>query len=304
MTTLFDHPVEILTPCFCAGADQAVAEIRAPSIRGELRWWFRALGGSRDLEKNVFGGIAHDKTDHGVASAVVVRVADFVRGPAIDLPSMKINQPLSYLLYFANASGKQGKQQYGPRFSASGMAPPGSTFRLILALRRSLDDTCLSLLQKAILAFTELGALGYRSARACGAISCPSTSASGYDDFRQRVRELGIHCAWIVDDSGKPVRYSGWREAMIDEEKLLRIFRERYPAGKGGDHPSPLGVSNGNRAGKDIDRQKSALRLRPAKIGGALHALAYYCNAGLHPKMGTLDSLICDMDSGRRLADL
>ncbi len=51
------YNIELLTPCFCAGADQTKAEIRAPSIRGQLRWWFRALGGTPQGEKEVFGGV-------------------------------------------------------------------------------------------------------------------------------------------------------------------------------------------------------------------------------------------------------
>lgn len=57
------YTLEFLMPCFCAGADQARAEIRAPAIRGQLRWWFRALGGSAADERTVFGGVA------GTASA-------------------------------------------------------------------------------------------------------------------------------------------------------------------------------------------------------------------------------------------
>jgi CRISPR type III-B/RAMP module RAMP protein Cmr1 len=57
--------LRLLTPCFAAGArpDQQ-AEIRATAIRGQLRWWFRALGGFASLrnlplasqETLVFGG--------------------------------------------------------------------------------------------------------------------------------------------------------------------------------------------------------------------------------------------------------
>ena len=38
--------VEFVTPCFLAGAEEK-AEWRAASIRGQLRWWFRAVGGGR-----------------------------------------------------------------------------------------------------------------------------------------------------------------------------------------------------------------------------------------------------------------
>ncbi len=56
--------LEAVTPIFMRGADQAKAEIRAASIKGLMRWWFRALAGSyfgndivglRKAEEYVFG---------------------------------------------------------------------------------------------------------------------------------------------------------------------------------------------------------------------------------------------------------
>ncbi|MBI2924889.1 MAG: type III-B CRISPR module RAMP protein Cmr1, partial [Verrucomicrobia bacterium] len=42
--------LELITPCFCGGATpDKQAEIRAPSIRGQLRWWLRTLGGFQSL---------------------------------------------------------------------------------------------------------------------------------------------------------------------------------------------------------------------------------------------------------------
>lgn len=38
--------LETVTPCFLSGADQKIAEWRAASIRGQLRWWFRAVAGA------------------------------------------------------------------------------------------------------------------------------------------------------------------------------------------------------------------------------------------------------------------
>lgn len=42
--------VEIVTPCFLRGSETGGAEWRGPSIRGQLRWWFRALAGGRLLD--------------------------------------------------------------------------------------------------------------------------------------------------------------------------------------------------------------------------------------------------------------
>src|SRR5712692_3661971 len=69
-----------LTPLFLAGADQTAAELRAPSFRGLMRYWQRALVGGlvgttpqgletvKKTETTVFGA-----TDTG--SAVQIRVS-------------------------------------------------------------------------------------------------------------------------------------------------------------------------------------------------------------------------------------
>lgn len=70
---------EVTTPMFLAGADQQVPELRAPSIRGLLHWWFRAVAGGycsnhingRSHEQRLFGGAGNAS---GAASAVNVRV--------------------------------------------------------------------------------------------------------------------------------------------------------------------------------------------------------------------------------------
>lgn len=43
--------VETITPMFLSGADQGKAELRAASIKGLLRFWWRALQAETDLEK-------------------------------------------------------------------------------------------------------------------------------------------------------------------------------------------------------------------------------------------------------------
>ena len=43
--------IETITPMFLAGADQSKAELRAASIKGLLRFWWRALQAETDLER-------------------------------------------------------------------------------------------------------------------------------------------------------------------------------------------------------------------------------------------------------------
>ena len=56
--------IRVITPLFMSGADQEAVELRPPSIRGALRFWFRAMMGGvvegdwrkvRQLETSVFG---------------------------------------------------------------------------------------------------------------------------------------------------------------------------------------------------------------------------------------------------------
>ena len=58
---------EVITPMFLAGADGVTPELRAPSIKGALRFWWRALNGHLGLEEmrkeevKIFGGAIDDK---------------------------------------------------------------------------------------------------------------------------------------------------------------------------------------------------------------------------------------------------
>ncbi len=135
------YPVEFLTPCFCAGADQSRAEIRAPSIRGQLRWWFRALGASPEQEKEVFGGV------HGEvrASSVVVRVScrALRMAKALVLPHKNM----------------------GPRSCIE----EGAGFDLHLIARRC-DEKRFAEADLALRTWLLLGGLGFRSNRGAGSV--------------------------------------------------------------------------------------------------------------------------------------
>ena len=51
------YHIRFITPLFSRSMLEDSPEIRPSSIRGQLRWWFRALGGNAIDEKAVFGGI-------------------------------------------------------------------------------------------------------------------------------------------------------------------------------------------------------------------------------------------------------
>ncbi|MCX8072834.1 MAG: type III-B CRISPR module RAMP protein Cmr1 [Candidatus Binatia bacterium] len=68
--------LRIVTPVFCAGAEQnGASEIRPFSIRGALRWWYRAVAGdSLKEEASVFGAT----TGNGTASPIALQLGSWL----------------------------------------------------------------------------------------------------------------------------------------------------------------------------------------------------------------------------------
>jgi len=151
---------KVITPMFLAGGQekvennrvQKVPEFRAPSIRGALRWWFRAVAGGyvnlselKRLEGCLFGD-----PDKAGASSLVVRVW----AAAFDKEAMAFMLP-----------HKQGNQRANTR-----CIPVGTCFKV--TLQESAYDPAPDALKTAKTLFNlsaTLGGLGRRSRRGFGA---------------------------------------------------------------------------------------------------------------------------------------
>jgi hypothetical protein len=181
----------VLTPLFNRGAYQDTPELRVPSIRGMVRWWFRQLeyqelatderqrrtqlAAIRDSESTAFGGV------HGGAKAsrLVFRVSQVRAIPANPKP-----------LTLPHKQGGQGSPQAA--------FAPGVTFQLEVFTR--LGDLGPELgrkVQNALEVWLLLGALGLRANRSGGNVwpangAVPATPAA----LRTRLNQLG--CRWPV----------------------------------------------------------------------------------------------------------
>jgi CRISPR type III-B/RAMP module RAMP protein Cmr1 len=90
---------EFITPCFCGGADQSKPELRTQSIRGQLRWWYRICGATRDEEVELFGSTEK-------ISPLTVRIENINRRPEPFNWNDEQNRELStYLWYFLKKQG-------------------------------------------------------------------------------------------------------------------------------------------------------------------------------------------------------
>ena len=72
--------LQTITPLFLAGADQTKAELRAPSFRGLMRYWQRALvGGLVGTDQNGFKQVMQAETEvfgaTDTGSAVAIKIS-------------------------------------------------------------------------------------------------------------------------------------------------------------------------------------------------------------------------------------
>jgi hypothetical protein len=168
------YTLNFLTPCFCAGADQSRAEIRPTAIRGQLRWWFRALGGSPHEERDIFGGIAKKEKDLR-SSSIAIQVFGQEILSSWTPPTVSPNNPDSYVWYFASVSGKEpgsGKTSPGPRWTSNGAIAPKTKFKFKITYRREIPAKSQKHFDNALLCFLTLGGIGLRVTRGLGAFSC------------------------------------------------------------------------------------------------------------------------------------
>jgi CRISPR-associated protein Cmr1 len=238
--------LELLTPAFLGGADQARAEWRAASVRGQLRWWLRAVAGGRhgdarerlaavrEIESAVFGSSARGR------SPVQVRLLPKGRSPTGS--SDKTYRQVAYLAYGC----------VDPRSGAPtrGVIEEGEKATLQLQWpRRTLGEPQEKALLQAVWAWTHLGGLGSRSRNGFGSMAVSDdkgwlgdVDAASPEAFGQALtRRLGTGGAavdppeWthLTPASRILVSAPGKRtglQALQQAANLLKSLRHRYGA--------------------------------------------------------------------------
>lgn len=159
--------VETVTPLFIAGANQHNVEnegLRPPSLKGLLRWWFRAIMGGmvssidhlRELENEIFGS-----TDHKSR----IRIVSTIMGN----PSpIRIPRGLKYLWFSIEFQERQ--QCY----------PPNTKFRIDVI---SLDEMYLKVALGCLWAVIYLGGIGARMRRGAGSLRVTSVEGEPPYEF-------------------------------------------------------------------------------------------------------------------------
>jgi CRISPR type III-B/RAMP module RAMP protein Cmr1 len=240
------YHLELISPCLCSGADPAKAEIRPASIRGQLRWWFRALGGTPESETAIFGSAAGDE---GKGSAIRITVSDVIPGSAWSPPSFSPNDATSYVWHFARESGKSDKDPHGPRWQTKGALKEGTNFLLNLTFIRPLSGSLQQQFDDSLQAFLLFGAIGLRNTRGLGAFRCRELQ------FAQEQIDVLQKKGFIVSQRLNPESFDTLQDAIRDWSSWLRYdLRKKHKA----ESPSALGGIS--------PRQTSAIRFRPIKL--------------------------------------
>jgi len=149
-----------VTPLFMSGADQNEAELRPPSIKGTLRFWYRAMVGEEGLqkEKEIFGS-----TETGQGS-FLIRIA---KPPSIKNDRKEVGQGIGYMGY-----GPVGRNLRKVVFQRS-YIDANESFEVLIALRNSAykED-----ILKSFWLLVNFGGLGARSRRGFGSIQVEEVS--------------------------------------------------------------------------------------------------------------------------------
>jgi len=192
--------LRVITPMFLSGANQRTAELRAPSVRGALRFWFRAMMGGvvggdwkkvQELESEVWGSTS-------LASRVkVISRGQCTPGKTSDLKTKVGNAGARYLLYSPLLPPKgQPAGEQRPEH-----VPPGATFDVVLGARA---DEYLDLSVACLWLLVWLGALGTRCRRGAGALSfCAGQSPETYQwkhEWKRAPGPVALTCPASTQD--------------------------------------------------------------------------------------------------------
>lgn len=243
MMRTMQYELEFITPAFLAGADQGRAELRAASIRGALRWWFRVLGGTKEEETDVFGGVQGGAR----RSKAIVRAEVIKRGASWTPPQFSANDWSSYVWHFAKAKEKESIDR--DRWSPDGVLPPGTRWRLTILQR----GNCSQKFEEALKCFLVLGSLGLRVTRGLGAFVLRNPIVCSVDDAKGIIQRAGFS---VEEKEISKVSFAGTIGSFVKGTRRVQGWRNDLKNKE--ETPSPMGTAS--------PRQTSAIRFRPVEM--------------------------------------
>ncbi len=185
MPTVIEATYRVTTPMFCGGANPADAELRLPSFKGALRFWWRALAWPQPGLKGDLKAIKREEDElFGSAdkgqSRVSMRLTDYVKPQTGAGYSLGAGQGARYLGY--------GVMERGTKNERDCLEAP---FKFSVRMRaRELDATQRRSLLDALTALGVFGGMGAKSRKGYGSLALQSLKVDGVEQW-QAPRSIG-----------------------------------------------------------------------------------------------------------------
>lgn len=250
---------EVITPMFLAGADGTTPELRAPSIKGALRFWWRAMNGGnpnmKEDEEYLFGGT----NNGGRRSRVMIRILD-------PLPNVSVkNENLPFVPKISTyyKSGRMKQKRDGSWFKMEsfsismldyltigiredngsnlkrGFIKPNEKFYLEFRVHKSDKEAVIN----AFVALSQFGSLGSKNRNGFGCFSINKMAIDKVDmtipilklddlaignksDFTAFSKDTSI-----VKTIKMPSNQNNWYSTIAELGKIYQKARETVEAG-------------------------------------------------------------------------
>lgn len=187
--TRIDATYRVTTPMFCGGASGEAADLRLPSFKGVLRYWWRALAWSSyggDLgrihqkEEALFGSAKRGQSRVSMRLKSPPAVARRRKGKVLQVPGTNrpIGEGACYLGYgVMEAFGKKAGQL--TRSCLDGGFEFTVQMRLPTAGKEGLRREQMALLESALVCVGVFGGLGAKSRKGYGSVAISATTVGG-----------------------------------------------------------------------------------------------------------------------------
>lgn len=281
--------LETITPMFLAGAHPTKAELRAASIKGLLRFWWRALQAESDIDKlrkkeaQIFG--SSDENVGGAKFSIrVTKPPDKEPLPDFKKEVPDINDPVRYLFY----STVMNKRSY---------FPAGSKFSITLSAR---EISHLKTVTASLWALIHLSGVGTRARRGAGkmTITAVNDTERMLTDMKLDFIVKGINsqevAEWLInnfklvkqqitDKTGFTSEYSNvsfsrfvisnsqfssWKAALKEIGGIYKEFRREENIIDRAVLGLPLKTVTARAGSDNIERRSSPLIFNIIKAGG------------------------------------
>ena len=224
---------EVITPMFLAGADGKTPEIRPPSIKGALRFWWRAMNGHLDLkelkrrETEIFGGAGENE---GTRSKVIIRVENKeINTSNNNLPNQGATSQhkgktinINILNYLGYGPCVYDRATRGIKVSQDYISP-GSKFKIIFFIDRKYIEE----IKQSFTIFTKYGNLGAKARNGFGSFYSPDITNFDIHDIQLR-NDVPFYSA--ISKNAKLFKtrqqFSSWDKALGEIGKIYKSARE------------------------------------------------------------------------------